>query len=134
MGAHVLEAWTRLDGNMSSPITSDAPAARAWLGPLVSTIVTLPTALLLFGIASISAMACDSCESTEAHRFEQSLARSTTGLLIGYAIAGLILLAAWALPHRQRNAACRLALSVLAPCAVGLSYLIFHATVEWPRG
>ncbi|KOT99365.1 hypothetical protein ADK70_03885 [Streptomyces rimosus subsp. pseudoverticillatus] len=119
---------------LSSP-ASDARASGAWGAPLVSTIVTVPLALLLFALAGISAMACDSCESAVSHRFDQSLMQSVAELLIGSAVAGVLLVAAWVLPWRQRNAVRRVVFAWLAPCVVGLSFvvfLVFLGMVNWP--
>lgn len=106
---------------------------RAFLAPLLSTLVTLPTGLVAFFFAGLSPMACDSCNGADADRFDASFDTAfstfTTGLLI---VLGL-LVACWALPWERRNAARRVVLALVAPAAVVVDYLVFAALVEWPR-
>ncbi len=130
--AHVRGAKAGLSASMLSPSASDARASGAWIAPLVSTIVTLPIALFLFGLVGLSAMACDSCGGEEAQRYSQSVMQGVVGLFLGLVVAGVFLVVSWVLPWRQRNAARRTVFAVLAPCVLGLSYVVFLALVARP--
>ncbi|WP_328910817.1 hypothetical protein OG230_15580 [Streptomyces sp. NBC_00234] len=106
--------------------------SRAWIAPLVSTLVTLPLAFFALVFGALSPMACDSCMDAEADRFDASFGPAWTVLCCGLVLALILLVAAWALPWRPRNAARRVLVTVLAPATVFLTYVTFAALVDWP--
>ncbi|MFJ3201651.1 hypothetical protein [Streptomyces sp. NPDC086989] len=105
---------------------------RAFVAPLVSTLLTLPMALVAFFFAGLSPMACDSCEDAASDRFDASYDIAfpvfTTGLLLVLAV----LVICWALPRQRRYSARRIGFAVLAPALVVLDHLVFAAIVDWP--
>lgn len=118
----------------STPATAPAhaPDSRAWVAPLISTIVTLPMgfAALLFG--GLSPMACDSCNGAAADRFDASFTTAWTVLWIGLLIALILLIASWAVPHQLRYAARRVGLALTSPATVVVAFVAFMALVDWP--
>ncbi|GAA3153940.1 hypothetical protein GCM10010449_84300 [Streptomyces rectiviolaceus] len=77
-------------------------------------------------------MACDSCTTSEADRFNPSFDTAFTVFLFGLTVPAGLLLAAWALPWQKRHAARRALLAVLAPVSVLALYLLFAGLVDWP--
>lgn len=106
---------------------------RAWVAPLLSTLVTLPGALVALAYTMLAPMACDSCSDADSARFDTSFHPAFHGFLIGLVVPLGLLLASWGLPWQQRNAARRLVLAPLAPGAVVLLAVLFTALVDWPR-
>ncbi|MER7467152.1 hypothetical protein [Streptomyces sp. NPDC097981] len=109
-----------------------SPDKRAFVAPLVSTLLTLPMALVAFFFVGLSPMACDSCGEAAGHRFDASFDIAfpvfTTGLLLVLAV----LVASWALPWQRRNSARRVSFALLAPAAVILDYIVFAGIIDWP--
>ncbi|MER5256053.1 hypothetical protein [Streptomyces sp. NPDC002855] len=120
-------------------MTQDAPsdrARRAWIGPLLSTLLstllTLPTAFFALVGAALSPMSCDSCTQAQAARFSPIFDTAFTVFLYGLVIPAVLLLAAWSLPRRRRHAAPRTLLATLAPLSVLALYPPFTRLVDWP--
>ncbi|MFH9744938.1 hypothetical protein ACH4MN_10880 [Streptomyces anulatus] len=118
----------------STPATgpTHAPDPRAWVAPLISTIVTLPMGLVALFIGGLTPMACDSCNGAAADRFDASFTTAWTVLWIGLILALIVLVAAWAVPHQLRYAARRVGLALTAPTVVGVTFVAFMALVDWP--
>ncbi|MFJ6811461.1 hypothetical protein ACIQRK_36620 [Streptomyces anulatus] len=118
----------------STPATdpAHAPDPRAWVAPLISTIVTLPTGLVALFIGGLTPMACDSCNGAAADRFDTSFTTAWTVLCIGLVLALIVLIATWAVPHQVRYAARRVGLALTAPTVVGVTFVAFMALVDWP--
>ncbi|MET9964019.1 hypothetical protein ABZ128_33920 [Streptomyces sp. NPDC006326] len=114
------------------PDSPQAPHRRAFVAPLVSTLVTLPAALVSFFIVGLSPMACDSCNGAVADRFDASYEVAFSVFTAGLLVVLVLLVACWALPWQRRNAARRVVLALCAPAAVVLDYLVFAALVDWP--
>ncbi|MFH9135913.1 hypothetical protein [Streptomyces sp. NPDC017524] len=105
---------------------------RAWVAPLISTIVTLPMGLVALFIGGLTPMACDSCNGAAADRFHASFTTAWTVLCIGLILALIVLVAAWAVPHQLRYAARRVGLALTAPATVMVAFVAFMALVDWP--
>lgn len=103
----------------------------ALIAPIVTTLITLPLGLGAFGFAGLSPMACDSCNGEAARRFDDSFGSAFAVLQVGLVVALVLLVATWALPWQQRNAAKRVLLAALAPAAVLLAWLVFYGMVDW---
>ncbi|MBQ1108534.1 MULTISPECIES: hypothetical protein [unclassified Streptomyces] len=118
----------------STPATgpTHAPDPRAWVAPLISTVVTLPMGLVALFIGGLTPMACDSCNGAAADRFDASFTTAWTVLWIGLILALIVLVAAWAVPHQLRYAARRVGLALTAPTVVGVTFVAFMALVDWP--
>ncbi|WUH91717.1 hypothetical protein OG900_17440 [Streptomyces sp. NBC_00433] len=120
---------------MSYLLPDYAPTARvprAWVSPLVSSLVTLPLALVAFLYGSLSAMACDSCDGAEADHFEASFALGYDVLRAALGLSLAVLSVSWALPWRQRNVSTRWVLAVAAPCVAVIGFVLFQGLVDWP--
>jgi hypothetical protein len=105
----------------------------ASFGLLVSTLFTVPAALVAFWFAAIAQMQCDSCFGAEADRFYASHDRALVVLLCGFAFTGGLLVASWALPSRRRYVAWRAACALLAPVSVLVLFFgVFMSMVDWP--
>ncbi|WP_371624189.1 hypothetical protein OG245_15905 [Streptomyces sp. NBC_01116] len=105
---------------------------RAWVAPLFSTLVTLPTGLVALFFGGLSPMACDSCDGAVADGFHDSFMTAWTVLCIGLVLALIVLIATWAIPHQLRYAARRVGLALAAPTVVGVAFVAFMALVDWP--
>ncbi|SHN15801.1 hypothetical protein [Actinacidiphila paucisporea] len=122
---------------MSYLLPDYAPMARvprAWVSPLVSSLVTLPLASVAFLYGSLSAMACDSCDSAESDHFDASfmVGYDVLRVVLGLSLGALVL--SWALPWRQRNTSVRWVLAVLAPCLTVIGFVLFLGLVDRPSG
>lgn len=115
-----------------NPLTTDAPARWAFVAPLVSTLVTLPAALLALFFAGMSPMACDSCDTQAAHAFDASFRIAWPVFMAGLVGVLVLLVWCWALPWRVRNTARRVGLAFAAPGLVVLDTVVFAALVDWP--
>ncbi|MEU7730201.1 hypothetical protein AB0B78_34025 [Streptomyces sp. NPDC040724] len=113
-----------------TPDTARHP--RAFVAPLVSTLLTLPLAAVAFFFVGMSPMACDSCGDAASDRFDASYGIAFPVFGSGLAVVLVLLLAAWALPWQRRHAAARVWFSVAAPAAVVLDFIVFHGLVDWP--
>ncbi|MFD3542872.1 hypothetical protein ACFWUQ_25740 [Streptomyces sp. NPDC058662] len=105
---------------------------RAFVAPLLSTLLTLPLGTAALFLVGLSPMACDSCDEAASDRFDASYSVASTFFGLALLVAGALLVACWALPRRRRDAARRVGLALAAPGAVVLGYLVFHALVDWP--
>lgn len=110
----------------------DPRAPHAWVAPLVSTLVTLPASGVALLYGGLSPMACDSCNGAQADRFTHSFDAGWAVLCTGLVLALAVLVAAWAVPWRQRRTATRVLLSLAAPTTVGVAVVAFAALVDWP--
>ncbi|MFI7087969.1 hypothetical protein ACIBUR_30795 [Streptomyces anulatus] len=120
-------------GGSTPAITpAHAPDPRAWVAPLISTIVTLPMGLVALFIGGLTPMACDSCNGAAADRFDASFTTAWTVLCIGLVLALIVLVAAWAVPHQVHNSARRVGLALTAPTVVVVAFVAFMALVDWP--
>ncbi|MFH8881165.1 hypothetical protein [Streptomyces californicus] len=123
---------TPVPGPAPATAPDETPGRRAWVAPLISTLVTLPMGLVALFIGGLSPMACDSCNGAAADRFDDSFAVAWTVLCVGLLIALAVLIAAWAVPHRVRHAARRVGLALSAPATVVVTFVAFMALVDWP--
>ncbi|MEW2137258.1 hypothetical protein AB0892_11735 [Streptomyces sp. NPDC005409] len=105
---------------------------RAFVAPLVSTLLTLPMAAVAFFFVGLSPMACDSCDGAASDRFDASYEVAFPVFGTGLLAVLVLLVAAWGLPWQRRHAAARVWLAVIAPAAVVLDVLVFHSLVDWP--
>ena len=105
---------------------------RAFVAPLLSTLLTLPLGTAALFFVGLSPMACDSCDGAVGDRFDASYSVASTFFAIGLLVVGALLVACWALPRRRGNAARRVGLALAAPAAVVLDYLVFYTLVDWP--
>ncbi|MGW3657617.1 hypothetical protein ACWD6R_18870 [Streptomyces sp. NPDC005151] len=114
---------------MTDNVMDDHPR-HAWIASLISTIVTLPLALIALAHTMLSPMACDSCSEAESDRFTKSFDPAWGVFCSGLALAVIALIASWS-STRRRPPACVL-LAVLAPATVVLGWVVFMAMVDWP--
>ncbi|MFJ3975776.1 hypothetical protein [Streptomyces sp. NPDC090021] len=105
---------------------------RAFVAPLVSTLLTLPMAAVAFFFVGLAPVACDSCGGAVSDRFDDSYHLAFPVFGIGMAVVLVLLLCARALPWRRGNAAARVWPAVIAPAAVVLDFIVFHGLVDWP--
>ncbi|WP_329156586.1 hypothetical protein OHA63_15185 [Streptomyces anulatus] len=118
----------------STPATSpdETPDDHAWIAPLISSVVTVPSGLLALVYGALSPMECGSCNGAVADRFHNSYMTAWTVLCVGLVLALIVLIAAWAVPHQLRYAARRVGLALTAPTVVGVTFVAFMALVDWP--
>ncbi|MER6450485.1 hypothetical protein [Streptomyces venezuelae] len=117
----------------STPTTPDTSRdRRAFVAPLVATLLTLPTAAVALFFAGISPMACDSCGTAASDRFDASYEVAFTVFGFGLLVVLVLLVAAWVLPWQRRYAAARVWCAVAAPATVVLDFAVFHGLVDWP--
>ncbi|MGW7329291.1 hypothetical protein ACWGIU_12020 [Streptomyces sp. NPDC054840] len=112
--------------------SNTARRPRAFVAPLVSTLLTLPMAAVAFFFVGLSPMACDSCGDAASDRFDASYGIAFPVFASGLAVVLVLLLAAWALPRQRRHAAARVWFAVAAPAAVVLDFVVFNGLVDWP--
>ncbi|MFI6000510.1 hypothetical protein ACIA98_08815 [Streptomyces sp. NPDC051366] len=105
---------------------------RAFVAPLVSTLLTLPMALVALFFAGLSPMACDSCGEAASDRFDASFGIAFPVFGTGLLLVLVLLVASWALPWQRRNSARRIKFALLAPAAVVLDYIVFAGVIDWP--
>lgn len=105
---------------------------RAWIAPLITTIVTLPMALIALFVGGLTPMACDSCNGAAADRFDASFGPAWTVLLVGLLLPLMALIASWATPWQLRNVARRVGLALAAPTTLVVTFVAFMALVDWP--
>ncbi|MFD6279797.1 hypothetical protein ACFWFI_30170 [Streptomyces sp. NPDC060209] len=110
----------------------DPRAPYAWAAPLIATLVTLPAAAFALLYGGLSPMACDSCNGAQADRFDDSFNAAWAVLCTGLVLSLIVLVASWALPWRQQQAAKRVLLAMAAPAVVGVAFVAFMAVVDWP--
>ncbi|MFD5553912.1 hypothetical protein ACFWIA_08750 [Streptomyces sp. NPDC127068] len=104
----------------------------AWIAPLVSTLVTVPAALVALFFVGMSQMACDSCEGAELDRFDRSFPPAFGLFRYGLLLPAALLLTAWLLPARRKHALARVLLALVAPFVVAVLGLTFVELVDWP--
>ncbi|MFD9504624.1 hypothetical protein [Streptomyces sp. NPDC060035] len=80
--------------DMPDPLNARTP--KAWIGPLVSTVATLPAAGLTLFFGGLAPMACDSCEGAQEDRFTRSFDSGWAVLCTGLLLALAVLVASWA--------------------------------------
>ncbi|MFD5939104.1 MULTISPECIES: hypothetical protein [Streptomyces] len=95
-------------GSTPASDPAQAPDPRAWVAPLISTLLTLPMGLVALFVGGLTPMACDSCDGAAADRFDASFT------------------------HRIRHAARRVGLALTAPATVVVTFVAFMALVDWP--
>ncbi|MFG1811188.1 hypothetical protein [Streptomyces sp. NPDC049040] len=110
------------------------PVSQGWVSALVSSLVTVSSAVLLLVWVGFSPMACDSCDEAQARRFTASFGPASHVFFAGLGLSMLLLLTSWALPWRQRNVATRSVTALLAPIPVIVGFVLFRQMVDWPRG
>ncbi|MFI1283035.1 hypothetical protein ACH4U5_20150 [Streptomyces sp. NPDC020858] len=113
-----------------TPNTARHP--RAFVAPLVSTLLTLPLTAIAFFFVGLSPMACDSCGDAASDRFDASYDIAFPVFGSGLAVVLVLLLATWGLPWQRRYAAARVWFAVSAPSAVVFDFIVFHGLVDWP--
>ncbi|WP_371588216.1 hypothetical protein [Streptomyces virginiae] len=112
--------------------SNTARRPRAFVAPLVSTLLTLPMAAIAFFFVGLSPMACDSCGDAASDRFDASYDVAFPAFGFGLLVVLAVLVAAWALPWQRRYAAARVWFAVVAPAAVVLDAVVFNGLVDWP--
>ncbi|MFD4741602.1 hypothetical protein ACFWNQ_30145 [Streptomyces virginiae] len=113
-----------------TPDTARHP--RAFVAPLVATLLTLPMAAVAFFFVGLSPMACDSCGDAASDRFDASYDVAFPAFGFGLLVVLAVLFAAWPLPWQRRHAAARVWLAVVAPAAVVLDFVVFDGLVDRP--
>lgn len=104
---------------------------RGWIAPLLSTLVTLPMALIATAFVGLSPMACDPCGGAELERFEDSFDVAINVYQVGLALTAGLLIADYVATWQRRDAP-RLILAVLAPISVFCDYLLFAGLLTEP--
>ncbi|WP_229852420.1 hypothetical protein [Streptomyces albospinus] len=104
----------------------------AWVGPLVSSVVTVIAGFFALVVVGFSAMACDACSSEKAHGFDASVSTAFSVLEVGFLGPAGLLVAAWGLPWERRNAGRRAMLALMAPLTVVVLFVACMAIVKWP--
>ncbi|MFF5704677.1 hypothetical protein ACFY7H_19550 [Streptomyces sp. NPDC012794] len=110
----------------------DARDRRAFVAPLLSTLLTLPMAFVSLVYAMLSPMACGNCNGEPARAFHRSFETAWTVFWPGLVLVLVLLVVCWALPWKVRNSARRVKLALAAPGLVLLGWLVFMAMVDWP--
>ncbi|MFE1415360.1 hypothetical protein ACFW6F_31885 [Streptomyces sp. NPDC058746] len=105
---------------------------RAFIAPLVSTLLTLPLGLVSLFFAGLSPMACDSCNGQVAQAFDASFQTAWLVLMAGFVVVLALLVWCWALPWRKANAARRVGIAIAAPAVVVLNTVVFWALLDLP--
>ncbi|MCZ1017091.1 hypothetical protein [Streptomyces noursei] len=116
---------------MSLPVGEERDL-RAWVGPLVSSVVTVVAGFFALAVLGFSAMACDSCSGEKAHGFDASISTALMVLKVGFLVPAGLLVAAWGLPWERRKAGQRALLALTAPLAVVMLLVACMAMVRWP--
>ncbi|WP_438486877.1 hypothetical protein [Streptomyces sp. S186] len=119
-------------GEMSLPVEEEERDARAWVGPLIASVVTVVAGFFALVVLGFSAMACDACSSEKAHGFDASISTALVVLKVGFLGPAGLLVTAWGLPWERRNAGRRAMLALTAPLAVVVLFVVCMALVEWP--
>ncbi|MFD5202914.1 hypothetical protein ACFWM7_22795 [Streptomyces sp. NPDC058375] len=119
-------------GSAPATTSDETPDDHAWIAPLISSVVTVPSGLFALLYGALSPMECGSCGGAVADRFHDSFMTAWTVLWIGLLIALIVLIASWAVPHQARYAARRVGLALAAPATVGVTFVAFMALVDWP--
>ncbi|MDG4860457.1 hypothetical protein P8605_20225 [Streptomyces sp. T-3] len=123
------ENVTEVAGPERSP---HAPVPRAWLAPLLSTLVTLPLAFFAYIVVVFSVMACDSCTDADSDRFDSSWDIAFPVYGFGQVVTLGLLIASWSVPAQLRYRGRRMAFAWLAPLSVLGLYVVFWMLIDWP--
>ncbi|MFE6691425.1 hypothetical protein ACFVFQ_33760 [Streptomyces sp. NPDC057743] len=115
-----------------SLLSGEERDSRAWVGPLVSTVVTLVGGFFALVFVGFSAMACDACSEGVAHRFDASVSTAVTVLKVGFLVPAALLLASWGVGWERRNAGRRTMFALAAPLSVVGVFVASMAVVQWP--
>jgi hypothetical protein len=105
---------------------------RAWVAPLVSTVLTLPLGFFALVFGGLSPMACDSCDSAQSKRFDRSFEPAFTVLQVGIAVSVVLLTVGWCLTGSDRYAGLRRLCVLLTPFTVLVAWAVFESLVDWP--
>ncbi|TVL94154.1 hypothetical protein [Streptomyces sp. SAJ15] len=112
--------------------TSHTPHRGAWIAPLLSTLLTLPAALLSSMGVAFAGMSCDVGTSAEIRQCNASAFNAGKVFFYGLLLPLGLLLSSWCLPWQQRHRSIRSALALLTPFSVIVLYLVFDSLVDWP--
>ncbi|MYT31949.1 hypothetical protein GTY73_24760 [Streptomyces sp. SID8354] len=115
---------------MSLPVGEERDS-QTWVGPLVSTVVTVVAGFFALVVLGFSAMACDACSSEKAHGFDAGISTALTVLKVGFLVPAGMLVVAWG-SWEPRQAGRRAMLALTAPLAVVLLFVVCMALVDWP--
>lgn len=110
--------------------TDYRPDGRAWIGPLVSTLLTLPMGFGFLVMAMLSPMMCDSCGGARAEQFEHTFAGIFAFFVCALVATLGLLIVSWALPWLKRNRDRRATFAVAAPGCLIFSFIVFCAVVN----
>ncbi|PNE36841.1 hypothetical protein AOB60_39995 [Streptomyces noursei] len=116
---------------MSLPVREERDS-RAWVGPLVSSVVSVVAGFFALVVLGFSAMACDSCSSEKAHGFDGSISTAMNVLQVGFLVPAGLLVAAWRLPRERQKAGQRAMFALTAPLSVVVLFVACMAIVRWP--
>lgn len=94
---------------------------RAFVAPLIATVVSAPLMVLDAVCVLFSPMATDSCTAHGCRELDRALLAAPCVLLLAWAALGL----SWALPWRLRYRAARVAPAVAAPLLAAATLLIY---------
>lgn len=116
---------------MSQQTPEHRTAARTWVAPLLSTLVTLPLAFFAFLYVGLSPMACDSCNGEVADRFDASFRPAFNVFRFGLLLTLALLVGSWGTTS-ERRVGLRILFAFLAPLSVVVLCLAFAGMVDWP--
>ena len=123
-----LGAWM---GSMTEQSSEFRMRRRGWIAPLLSTLVTVPMALIATVFVGLSPMACDPCQGAQLERFEDSFDVAINVYWVGLALTASLLFADYVATW-QRQDSPRLILAVLAPLSAFCNYLLFAGLLTEP--
>jgi hypothetical protein len=110
----------------------DGPDPHAWVAPLIGTVLLLPVAAVIAGMALLTQLGCISCDTAEFARFEESYTFAVVLCGAVLAGAGALLVWSWVLPGRRLLRRRRIVLAIGAPVLAATCYPLFTALVAWP--
>ncbi|MFF5445812.1 hypothetical protein [Streptomyces sp. NPDC012888] len=105
---------------------------RAFVAPLLSTLLTLPLGFASLLFAGLSPMACDSCAEGASDAFDASFEIAWPVFVVGLVGVLVLLVWCWALPWQVRNSARRVGIAVAAPAVVLVNAVVFWALLDLP--
>ncbi|MFC0602545.1 hypothetical protein [Streptomyces palmae] len=109
-----------------------ARTPKAWVAPLVSTLLTVPAMLISYLYVTLSPMVCDSCTDAVSKRFDSSFATAYPVFQVGLLVPMALLVTAWVLPWQQRFSDRRKLAARSAPLSLLVLGLVFASMVDWP--
>lgn len=115
-----------------APVPAPDRDRRAFIAPLVSTLLTLPIAFLSFVYSLLSPMVCDSCDTEEGHAFAASFDIAWPVFGVGLLVGLVLLVWSWVLPWRTANAARRVGIAIAAPALLLLNVVVFRSLLDLP--